>query len=235
MMRDHTRIEELIAIRSIGGLDPQEQAELEREMASHGPDCEECRRLETEYGEVAGRLAFALDPVALRPGFAEETIGLALGEAPASRPGRARGPRGVRSWPWRRRWCCSSAARCSGRPCSAAVARCPRRPRCSPSSRRIRASPGPSPRRSRRASRGSTCRARGWSRSRSDQVYELWVIEGDTPAAAVCVRPGDDGSVFAFADKEVTGSEVLAVTVEPSTCSDAPTTPPSWAAQVTTA
>ena len=28
----------------------------------------------------------------------------------------------------------------------------------------------------------------------SDQVYELWVIEGDTPAAAVCVRPGDDGS-----------------------------------------
>ena len=26
-------------------------------MASHGPDCEECRRLEIEYGEVAGRLA----------------------------------------------------------------------------------------------------------------------------------------------------------------------------------
>jgi hypothetical protein len=51
----------------------------------------------------------------------------------------------------------------------------------------------------------------------------------------VCVRPGDDGSVFAFADKEVSGSEVLAVTVEPSTCSDAPTTPPSWAGQVTTA
>jgi hypothetical protein len=69
----------------------------------------------------------------------------------------------------------------------------------------------------------------------SDQVYELWVIDGDTPAAAVCVAPSDDGSVFAFADKEVTGSEVLAVTVEPSTCSDAPTTPPSWAGQVTTA
>ena len=92
MMRDHERIEELLAIRSLSGLDPQEQAELEREMASHGPDCEECRRLETEYGEVAGRLAFALDPVALRPGFAEETIGLALGETPASRPGRGGGP-----------------------------------------------------------------------------------------------------------------------------------------------
>ena len=42
MMRSHERIEELIAIRSIGGLDPQEQAELEREMASHGFDCEGC-------------------------------------------------------------------------------------------------------------------------------------------------------------------------------------------------
>jgi hypothetical protein len=49
------------------------------------------------------------------------------------------------------------------------------------------------------------------------------------------VTPSDDGSVFGFADKEVTGSEVLAVTVEPSTCSDAPTTPPSWAGQVATA
>jgi hypothetical protein len=38
-----------------------------------------------------------------------------------------------------------------------------------------------------------------------------------------------------FADNEVTGSEVLAVTVEPSSCSDAPTTPPIWAAQVTIA
>ena len=61
------------------------------------------------------------------------------------------------------------------------------------------------------------------------------MIEGETPAAAICVRPGDDGSVFGFADNEVTGSEVLAVTVEPSSCSDAPTTPPIWAAQVTTA
>ncbi|HJY32866.1 MAG TPA: hypothetical protein VJ573_08205, partial [Actinomycetota bacterium] len=91
MMRSHERIEELIAIRSIGGLDPQEQAELEGLMASHGPDCEECRRLEIEYGEVAGRLAFALDPVPVRPGFAEETIGLALGEAPTSGPARAGG------------------------------------------------------------------------------------------------------------------------------------------------
>src|SRR4029450_5924700 len=67
MMRSHERIEELIAIRSIGGAGPREQAELERLMASHGPDCEDCRRLEIEYGEVAGRLAFALGPGARGP------------------------------------------------------------------------------------------------------------------------------------------------------------------------
>ena len=55
-MRDHTLIEELLAIRSIGGLDPQDEEALEREMAAHGPDCPECRRLQTEFGEVAGML-----------------------------------------------------------------------------------------------------------------------------------------------------------------------------------
>ena len=66
-----------------------------------------------------------------------------------------------------------------------------------------------------------------------DRVYELWVIKGDTPAAAVCVRPGEDGSVFAFADSQVAPDDLLAVTVEPSTCSEAPTTPPIWVAPVT--
>ena len=69
-------------------------------MHEHGPDCAECRRLETEYGEVAGRLAFALEPVAVRHTFQEQTIELALGEraeAPAREPerdtGGARAPR----------------------------------------------------------------------------------------------------------------------------------------------
>ena len=216
MMRDHTRIEELIAIRSIGGLDPQEQAELEREMASHGPDCEECRRLENEYGEVAGRLAFALDPVALRPGFAGETIGLALGEAPASRPGRRGGP-------WRPLVAVAAAVVLFVG--GTVLALEPQDPSLS-GTVTAAFTPGVP---------GIYLQGSGLEPLPSDQVYELWVIDGDTPAAAVCVAPSDDGSVFAFADKEVTGSEVLAVTVEPSTCSDAPTTPPSWAGQVTTA
>jgi hypothetical protein len=234
MMRSHERIEELIAIRSIGGLDPQEQAELERLMASHGPDCEDCRRLEVEYGEVAGRLAFALDPVALRPGFAEETIGLALGGAPASRPGRAGGR-------WRPLVAVAAAVVLfvGGAIVGAAVfgggAEVPGQatvlalePQDPSLTGTITAAFTP-------GEPGIYLQGSGLEPLPENQVYELWVIQGETPAAAVCVRPGDDGSVFGFADNQVTGSEVLAVTVEPSSCSDAPTTPPIWAAPVTTA
>ncbi len=234
MMRSHERIEELIAIRSIGGLDPQEQGELEGLMASHGPDCEECRRLEIEYGEVAGRLAFALDPVPVRPGFAEETIGLALGEAPTSATGRAGGR-------WRPLVAVAAAVVLfvGGAVVGAAVfgggAKVPAeatvlalQPQDPSLAGTVTAAftPGES---------GIYLQGSGLEPLPQDQVYELWVIEGETPAAAVCVRPGEDGSVFGFADNQVTGSEVLAVTVEPSSCSDAPTTPPIWAAEVTTA
>jgi anti-sigma-K factor RskA len=230
MMRDHTRIEELIAIRSIGGLEPQEQAELERLMASHGPDCEECRRLETEYGEVAGRLAFALDPVALRPGFAEETIGLALRERSPRRGGGR----------WRSLVAVAAALVLfvGGAVLGAAVfggGEVPQQatvlalePQDPSLSGTVTAAFTP-------GEPGIYLQGSGLEPLPENKVYELWVIEGETPAAAVCVRPSEDGSVFGFADNEVTGSEVLAVTVEPSSCSDAPTTPPRWAAQVSTA
>ena len=62
MTRDHALIDELLAVRALGGLDEDDAAVLERELAAHG-DCAECRRLEAEHTEVAGMLALALDPV----------------------------------------------------------------------------------------------------------------------------------------------------------------------------
>lgn len=44
-MSDHTRIEELISIRSLGGLDPDDRSLLERLMDEHGEGCRECRLL----------------------------------------------------------------------------------------------------------------------------------------------------------------------------------------------
>ena len=231
MMRSHERIEELIAIRSIVGLEPEEQAELEREMSSHGPDCEECRRLETEYGEVAGRLAFALEPVALRPGFADETIALVLGDEPASRPARKG---------WRPLVAVAAAVVLfvGGAVVGASVfgggevpsqstvlALEPQAPNLS-GTVTAAFTPGEA---------GIYLQGSGLDPLPQGKVYELWVIEGETPAAAVCVQPAEDGSVFAFADKVVAGTELLAVTVEPSSCSDAPTTPPIWAAPTTSA
>lgn len=233
MMRSHDRIEELIAIRSIGGLEPDERAELEREMASHGPDCEECRRLETEYGEVGGRLAFALDPVAVRPGLADETMALALGETPASRPDRG----GNR---WRPLVAVAAAVVLfvGGAVVGAAVfggGEVPEQATVLALEPQDPTVTGTVTAAFRPGEPGIYLQGSGLEPLPEDRVYELWVIQGDTPAAAVCVRPNDDGSVFGFADEEVSGSEVLAVTVEPSSCSDAPTTPPRWAAQVTTA
>lgn len=231
MRRSHERIEELIAFRSIYGLDPQEQAELEREMASHGPDCEECRRLEIEYGEVAGRLAFALEPVSLRPGFADETIELALAEAPTSRPARAAGP-------WRTLVAVAAAlvlfvggaivgaAVFDGAEVSQQATVLQLEPQDPALSGSITAAFTP-------GERGIYLQGAGLETLPQDRVYELWVITGDTPAAAVCVRPGEDGSVFAFADSQVAPDDLLAVTVEPSACSQAPTTPPIWVAPVT--
>jgi hypothetical protein len=61
MTRDHALIDELLAIRALDGLDDDDAARLERELATHG-DCAECRRLEGEHAEVAGVLALALEP-----------------------------------------------------------------------------------------------------------------------------------------------------------------------------
>ena len=61
-MKDHVRIEEQLAARALGGLEAVEAEELARAMAGHGYGCPDCRRLEAQYEEVAGRLAFALVP-----------------------------------------------------------------------------------------------------------------------------------------------------------------------------
>ena len=235
MMRSHERIEELIVVRSLGALEPGDAAELEREMASHG-ECEECRRLESEYGEVAGRLGFALDPVAVRAGFEDETVELALARSPGSPPRRET----LTGRGWRPLVAVAAAlvlfaggvivgaAVFGGGEVPAEATVLTLQPQDPNLAGTITAAFTP-------GEPGIYLQGSGLEPLPQDEVYELWLIAGQTPEAAVCVRPGEDGSVFAFADREVTGNDLMAVTVEPSTCSDAPTTPPIWAAPVTPA
>ena len=97
MTRDHSLIEELMAIDALGGLDGDDRATLERERAGHGADCAECLRLERAFTETAGRLAFALDPEPVDEGMVErilashrtETVASGVAATPAASPAAA--------------------------------------------------------------------------------------------------------------------------------------------------
>jgi len=75
--RSHERLEELIAADAIGGLDDAERRAMLAEMAEHGPDCAECATLTAEYGEVAARLATALDPMPMSASAEERLLAAA--------------------------------------------------------------------------------------------------------------------------------------------------------------
>lgn len=85
--RSHDLIEELIAADVLHGLDELDRHRLERELESHGPDCEECDRLIAEYSEVAARLAVSLDP-APPSAEAEERVMALLEDGALAKPER---------------------------------------------------------------------------------------------------------------------------------------------------
>ncbi len=223
-MRDHDLIEELLAASALGGLEPHDRAELERAMASHGPDCSECRRLRDELDEVAGRLAFGLEPVPVSPELEERTIRRALGTMPAHRvrPGRARRGTFVR-------WTAGIAA--------AAVLFAG-----GWLARDLSTNTGnvqiPSRVVTFQGSAGNLAAAFDPDRSGvylfganlvrppDGRVYEMWLIEDGTPVPGACFTPSAGGAVFTFVDANVANAQTMAVTVEPSSCSNAPTTEP---------
>ena len=69
----------------------------------------------------------------------------------------------------------------------------------------------------------------------SGKVYEVWKIEGGTPVRGACFRPTANGSFFRFLDTDISTTQVMAVTVEPATCSSAPTSEPFLTATITQA
>src|SRR5439155_10597797 len=81
--RDHGLIEELLAVRALGGLGSEDEATLHAAMTAHG-DCETCRQLETGFEETAGLLGFALDPVPVRDELADRVLDRARGAGRAS-------------------------------------------------------------------------------------------------------------------------------------------------------
>jgi hypothetical protein len=232
--RDHTVIEELLAIRSLGGLDGDDVGLLERELASHG-DCEECRRLASEYDETAGRLAFALEPETVDMARADEILQRANHPAtqeivpppvaaPVNELEERRGRRG-RSWP-----ALVAAAVAVLLVVSAVALFGPNR------STGVQASTdqqvvgftgdaGELAMAFRPGEPGALLLGSGFADPGADKVYAIWMLQGSTPVSGGCVRP-HDGSIVAFVDADLTGTDQMAVTVEPASCPSAPTTTP---------
>jgi Anti-sigma-K factor rskA len=234
MTRDHELIEELIAVRALDALEPADEERLREAMAPHGAGCEECRRLEADYADVAGGIGFALDPLPVRPGLAQETFDRAVGAdagsarvdgEPGRRPNVLRPLLGIAAafvlfvggWivgvtltedePALTKATTVSFQGEGGGTISAAY-----RPG-EPGMFLLGSDLPPLP---------------------EDRVYELWVFEGETPVSALCAKPSASGSLFEFVDTSLEGVGLMAVTVEPASCPDAPTSEPIFTAEVPT-
>lgn len=234
--RDHERIEELLAVAALGGLDGEDVEALRAELAEHGPACEECRRLERAYAEVAGRLAFAVDPAPIPDGMQERVVGFATGSAAplrvmSPRERRRSGP-GIRLRPLVA-VAASVVVFAAGLGVGALVtggeARIPADARVvalegepGAGSFAVAFVPG---------KEGIYLLGAELPAPTAGQVYELWMISDGTPAPGACVSPEPDGSLFAFVDAELGAADTMAVTLEPA-CSDAPTTTPLFVAEL---
>ena len=234
MTRDHELIEELIAVRSLGGLEPADEQRLREAMASHGPDCEECRRLEADYADVAGGIGFALDPVAVRPGFAEETFERALGaDAPPYEPRAERGRRrsvlrpvlGIAA---------AFVLFAAGWIVGVMLTEEPALTEATTISFQGEADGGTISAAFRPGDQGLFLLGFDLPQLPEDQVYELWVFEGETPVSALCAKPSANGSMFEFVDASLEGVGLMAVTVESTSCPDAPTSDAVFTAEVPT-
>jgi hypothetical protein len=249
MTRDHSLIEELMAIDALGGLDGDDLARLERERSSHGADCAECLALERSFAETAGRLAFALDPQPVGEDMLERILATpdagrmvaaetaaTVPSPPSARPRddlaerRARRPK-----PWQALVAAAAVivlllVVVTAMPSTTGVTE------AAPTQRIVTFSgdtdgtlamaytPGQP---------GAVFWGSGLPDPGTGKVYEIWMIEGDRPVSGGCVRP-TDGVIALEVDANIGTTDTMAVTAEPADCPAAPTAPPVLVADLTT-
>jgi hypothetical protein len=69
----HDRLEELLAVDAMDGLDDDGRRELHELLTWHDSQCPECARFRREFAEVSAAMAMSLDPVPMSAG-AEERL-----------------------------------------------------------------------------------------------------------------------------------------------------------------
>lgn len=234
MIRDHASIDELLAVRALGGLDAEDASLLDRELAAHG-ECEECRRLEAEHLEVAGLLAYALDPRPVPGGMVDGILGErrrdgAPGPGPtAAPPDELARRRDARLGRWQ-----AAFGVAAGVALLLAVALVTGSgPGVVPGQRfvRFQGAEGDLAMAYTPGSRGVVVWGTGLPEPGRGRIYEVWLIEDDTPVRGACLTPRD-GSLAAYLDADIGTTELMAVTIESPSCPDAPTTAPVYTAEL---
>jgi hypothetical protein len=241
--RDHDTIEELLALDALNGLSPEDHAVLEHELAAHG-DCEVCRRLEVDFRDTAGRMAFALEPVAVDPSIAERILEMQREVRPVSMP-KAPGADELAERRTRRGRLVAAVVGVAAASALlvGAFAVAANRDRgtivasASPAQTVVRFEPTA-------AGTGELAMAYTpgqpglllWGSDLPDpgagKTYEIWMISGDQPVSGGCVTPVD-GSLAVFVDANVGTADTMAITAEPGACPAAPTGAPLLTAPLT--
>ena len=239
MIRDHASIDELLAIRALGGLDGDDAARLERELAAHG-DCDECRRLEAEHNEVAGMLALSLDPRPVDEGMVDRIVAQEQRRTPREEQGPERiviassvdelaSRRDARLGRWQAAFGVAAAIALilsfvlATRPGGVEVPGTIVAFQGERGELAMAYTPG---------ERGALVWGAGLPDPGGGKTYELWMIEGGNPVRGACLAP-TDGAVAAYLDADLSSAELMAVTVESTDCPSAPTTDPIFTAELT--
>lgn len=230
MKRAHALIDDLLAIRALDGLDDDDARRLERELTAHG-DCVECRRLEAQHAEVAGMLAFALDPRHIDEGIADRILAQpqrpsATAAAPVDEISARRDPRlGL----WQAAFGVAAAVALilaivlATRPDDGLAVPSTIVPFEGDSGELALAyTPG---------ERGVLVWGTGLPDPGQGRVYELWMFEDGDPVRAACLAP-TEGVVGTYVNTDLASAELMAVTVESSDCPEAPTTDPVFTAEL---
>ena len=225
---DHERIEELIAVRALGGLDAPEVAELDRLRVEHGTGCETCALLEADYGEVAGRLAFAATPADVPAGFEDQVVAAAVAQRPTN----------VRrvSFGMRRLLAASAAAvLLVAGGVGGYLLRSPGSPGLDLQGARVTSLQGSGqgtvslaflPKTSQWYLIGSNLAA-----VPTGKVYELWLFHGKTPAPAGTFTPRN-GVALLKVGSDASTANLAAITIENAPGAQQPTTQPIFSGSV---
>jgi len=227
-MKDHARIEELLALDALGGLDGADTDELRRALDDHGQACAECAALRADFAETAGLLAFSLDPESVDP---IEPTAIAVA-AEQDRPVPIAPRR--RSWPILLAAAAVAAALVIGGIAGANLAK--RKGTDTAQLAALLAEPGTRVLRF-DGSSAAVAMAVSADGSRSylvgrdlaappaGKVYEVWSITGTTPTSVACLTP-TDGMIAESLQTSLAGADLVAVTVEDASCPSAPTNDP---------